>query len=301
VTRLLVGAGLLLWLGLTLLLTGVRRLSRPSLAERLRPYHPGARETVTTTLLTGTSLRQLLVPMVHSVGNRVATAFGVGEDAAVRLRRIHSPLSVAAFRTRQAAWAGAALLAAVLLAAATALPAALAALIILGAPLLAFLVAEQRLSDTSARWQRQLLYELPVLSEQLAMLLAAGFSLGSAINRVAERGTGNGARDLSVVANRVRHGLTEAEALREWADVAKVDAVSRLVAVLALNSEASDLERLVGVEARQTRRDVHRHTVELIERRSEQVWVPVTVATLVPGVILIAVPFLAALHSFSNA
>jgi hypothetical protein len=36
---------------------------------------------------------------------------------------------------------------------------------------------------------------------------------------------------------------------------------------------------LVSADARQARRDVQRHTIETIERRSQQVWVPVTVAT----------------------
>ena len=43
------------------------------------------------------------------------------------------------------------------------------------------------------------------------------------------------------------------------------------------------------------------HTIEQIERRGQQVWIPVTVATLVPGAILLAVPFLAALRTFANA
>ena len=40
--RLGVGVGLLVWLGATLLLSEWRRFSRPSLAERLAPYSPGA-------------------------------------------------------------------------------------------------------------------------------------------------------------------------------------------------------------------------------------------------------------------
>jgi tight adherence protein C len=83
--------------------------------------------------------------------------------------------------------------------------------------------------------------------------------------------------------------------------VARVDAVGRLVAVLALHTETADLGRLVTAEARQARREQHRRTIESIERRAQQVWVPVTVATLVPGVILLAVPFLAALRLFANA
>jgi hypothetical protein len=42
VNRLIVLAGLLMWAGLTLLLSNIHRFNRPSLSERLRPYHPGA-------------------------------------------------------------------------------------------------------------------------------------------------------------------------------------------------------------------------------------------------------------------
>ena len=41
------------------------------------------------------------------------------------------------------------------------------------APLLAFLVVEQQLAGASARWQRRLFLELPVVAEQLGMLLSA--------------------------------------------------------------------------------------------------------------------------------
>ena len=99
---------------------------------------------------------------------------------------------------------------------------------------------------------------------------------------------------------RIRQGLTEVDALREWAALAEVDALDRLVAVLALNREAGDLGRLIAEEARAIRRDVHRELIETIERRAQQVWIPVTVATLVPGVLFLAVPFIEALRLFSG-
>jgi hypothetical protein len=102
------------------------------------------------------------------------------------------------------------------------------------------------------------------------------------------------------VTGRIRQGLTEVEALREWATVADVDALRRLVSVLSLNRQAGDLGRLIGDEARSIRRDVHRELVETIERRGQQVWIPVTVAALVPGVIFLAVPFIEALRLFAN-
>jgi hypothetical protein len=102
------------------------------------------------------------------------------------------------------------------------------------------------------------------------------------------------------VCGRIRQGLSEVDALREWAAVADVDALDRLIAVLALNREAGDLGRLISEEARAIRREVQRELVETIEKRSQQVWIPVTVATLLPGVIFLAVPFVEALRLFAS-
>jgi hypothetical protein len=38
-----------------------------------------------------------------------------------------------------------------------------------------------------------------------------------------------------------------------------------------------------------------------MERRSQQVWIPVTVATLVPGVIFLSIPFIEALRQFGGS
>ena len=130
------------------------------------------------------------------------------------------------------------------------------------------------------------------------MLLSAGFSLGARPQPPGRPRPGRRRQDLRRVVGRIRQGLSEVDALREWAALADVDALDRLVAVLALNREASDLGRLIAEEARAIRRDVHRELVEPIERRSQQVWIPVTVATLVPGVIFLAVPFVEALRLF---
>ena len=179
-------------------------------------------------------------------------------------------------------------------------PAPLAVLLLGGSPLLAFLLVEHQLARRSAAWQRRLFLELPIVSEQLGMLLSAGYSLGSALSRLAARGDGAVAQDLKVVVGRLRQGLDEVAALREWAAIARLPAVERLVSVLALNREAADLGRLISEEARTLRADVHRELIETIERRSQQVWIPVTVATLVPGVIFLAVPFTEAMQLFTS-
>lgn len=298
--RLALGAGVLVWIGATLLLSDWRRFARPSLTERLRPFHPGAGGQDRQPAGSVESVREVLAPLARDVGDRLAALFGVQEKSELRLRRIHSHTTPAAFRARQMGWCGVALVAGAAVSSfGRSVP--LSLFLVLGAPLLVFLVFEQRLARASERWQRATEEELPVVSEQLAILLNAGYSLGAALGRLAVRGRGCVARDLEDVVNRLQQGLSEPEALREWADRSGSAAVERLVAILTVHSAAADLGRMVTAEARQARRDLHRRTVELMERRSQQVWVPVTVATLVPGALLLAVPFLAALNLFAKA
>lgn len=300
-TRLLVLAGVFLWVGVALLLGEWRRLRRPRLLDRLRLYSPAAAPHAKQGgLFSVESVGELVGPLARQVGDAVASLFGVSESIEHRLLRTHSPLDVTRYRVRQVGWSTAAGVTGLIIAASGVSP-VLAALLVAGGPLLVFLVIEQRLSSASSRWQRRVERELPVITEQMAMLLNAGFSLGAALNRLAARGAGCCATDLSVVSNRLRQGVPEVKALREWSDVAGVEGVERLVSVLTLNAGAVDLGRLVGHEAREQRKHLQRQDVELLERRAQQVWVPVTVATLIPGVILLAIPFLSALRIFSNA
>ena len=302
--RVAVAAGLVVWVGMTLILSSWSRLARPSLTERLRPFNPGSASAWSdrsgpTGAVAG--FGSVLVPLVRELADRLAAAFGVAERAERRLERIHSAVPAGVFRVRQMTAAGAAGFAGAVVATVAQVTPPLAAFMVLGAPVLVFLVIEQRLARRSEEWQQATAGELPVIGEQLAMLLNAGFSVGAALQRLAERSHGCVARDLERAVNRVQQGLSEAAALEEWSELSGVEGVRRLVAVLTLHSEAADLGRLVSAEARSARRELHRRTVEQIERRAQQVWVPVTVATLVPGAILLAVPFLAALHEFANA
>jgi Flp pilus assembly protein TadB len=285
-----------------LLLSELRWFSRVPLVERLRPYAPGAGRAGTGRVLPSVeSFRDVVRPLCRRIGERLARALGVGEDLHRRLERVHSPLDVTAFRVRQLGWSAFGFGAGAVVAVVLRPPAPIALLFIFGGAALAFLVVEQKAASASDEWKRRVFLELPVVTEQMAMLLSAGFSLGAALNRLSSRGRGNTARDLSRVCGRVRQGLSEIDALREWADLAEVDAVTRLIPVLALNRESSDLGRLLSEEARAIRKDVQRELIETAERRSQQVWIPVTVAALLPGVIFIAIPFVEALRLFSGS
>jgi hypothetical protein len=298
-------AGLTAFGGWALLLAELPWFRRRSLADRIAPYIGGSRgrgpAADPAALRAATTWRGLLEPFARQAGSRVAAVFGVTEPVAVRLRRVHSPLGPTEFRVRQLAWAGTGLGVGTVMATILGMAGSLSVLFVLGGPLLGFLLVEQGLAAESDRWKRRLFLELPVVAEQLGMLLGAGYSLSAALGRLAQRGRGACGRDLGRVCERIGHGLSEGAALQEWAEVADIPAVHRLVNVLTLNRKAGDLGRLTSEEARSIRRELHRQVVAAMERRGQQVWIPVTVAALVPGVIFLAVPFVEALRLFSQA
>jgi tight adherence protein C len=300
--RLTMILGVAFFAGLVLVLSELKWFARQPLVDRIRPYTPLAgSHTERTGILSVASFRDVIAPLSRAIGERMGKLFGVNEELGLRLARIHSSTDVTEHRVRQVGWMAVTFIAAVALAAASRAPLTLSLLLVLGAPTLVFLIIEQRVSAASNRWQRETFEQLPILAEQLGLLLGAGYSLGSALNRLAKRDTGACGMDLRRVVSRVRQGLSESDALREWAVVVDVAAVHRLVSVLSLNREGGDLGRLIADEARAIRRDAHREMIERIERRGEQVWIPVTVATLLPGVIFMAVPFVQALSLFSNS
>ncbi len=303
--RLAVVFGFGLWAGAALLFSRVRWFARQSYADRVRPYTPLAVPGMGDRpgpgrIWSAATWRESIGPVLRDLGERGSRALGIGETLDVRLARVHSSTTAAEYRIRQGGWSLAALVAAIVVVLSVEMPAPVGLLMLLGAPVLAFLVTEQQAVKAAQRWQTQVRLELPVTSEQLAMLLSAGYSLTSALSRLAIRGDGACARDLGRVGRRIRHGLSEIEALREWQVLAAVPALDRLVAVLALNREASDLGRLISDEARSIRRDAHRDLIEAVERRSQQVWVPVTVATLLPGAVFLMIPFLEALRFYGG-
>jgi tight adherence protein C len=296
VSRLAVFVGLCSWLGVTLVLSTSRRLSPPRLIDRLAPYHPRLERERPHRV----SLADLLTPLAVTIGNRLSALFGVSEPLAIKLRRIHDDSDPARFRLRQFAAALGAMLVATAVAVAAGWPPLVSAGFIVTVTILVALIIEQRLVQRATTWQANELAELPVVAEQLAMLVSAGWSLTAAMARISERGNGCCAADLGRIGQRLRVGISEHEALDEWATVSGLDQVARLVSILTLHRQTTELGRLIADEARSIRNDGHRRLIELLDRRAQQVWIPVTVAALVPGTIVIAIPFFAVISQFSQ-
>ncbi len=286
--------------GVTLLLSEFRWFQRVPIATRLYPYTSGGRLGKGDGLLSVGSFSEVIAPLSRVVGEQLARLFRVGEELGARLERIHSEMTVTGFRVRQVGWVAAAIGASILTGLALDLAALQAAALVIVAPLGTFWFLEHQIATASRSTQRRIAAELPIVAEQIGLLLTAGWSLSGALARLSQRSGGTCARDMVLVTGRIRQGLSEVDALREWARRADVDSLHRLVGVLALNREATDLGGLIGEEARAMRQQAHREVIEAIEKRNQTVWIPVTAATLVPGVMLMGVPFVDALSVFAG-
>jgi len=281
--------------GSSLLFTDLPWFRHRALVDRLRPYSRHRTTAGTPARGAGASLRQVVGPIAADAGARLSRLLGVDTDLAMRLERAGVATDPVTFRLRQATLAICGLAVSCLAVLWLSPPTVMSIALLLAAPVLAALAPEQQLSSAATARQQRRKDELPIVVEQLGMLLSAGYSLTAALARLGERGTGVVAGDLRRVMQRIRHGVTEQTALSEWVELSDLDAVQRLVAVLALHSSAGDLGALISGEARAERAEAHRDLLEAIERRAQLVWVPVTVATLVPGLIFLAVPFYAAM------
>ena len=274
-----VASPVLLWCGVALVLSSLGPVRRPTLRARLQP-HLG-----TGPIEASVPLRRRLAPLSLVIGEHLGRGLRMTEPLERRLRRVHHPLDPGALVSVS--------------------PVAFHPLVtlalVLGTPAVVFAAHEHLLADLERRQTRQVTRELPTVAEQLGMLLASGRSVGAAIAHLGRRGHGPLAEDLRQVTRRAQQGVDERTALREWADLRPCPGVAHLVGVLTLAGETTDLDRLVEQEADAIRAEAHRELLADLERRSQQVWVPVTVATLLPGSLLLLVPFLDALRLFAGA
>lgn len=294
-----VATAVLFFAGSVLVLERIRPLRRSGLGARVRPY-VAPTTSGNRRLPGGAAVTAVMAPLAEVFGNLLANAMGIHTPLDARLARAGREQTPGEFRLSQLTGALAALGATSVAVLLVGPPAPVSIVLLLGAPVLVALLAERRLETEASARAEIVSLELPVVAEQLGILLGSGLSLGAALDRIARRSDGLVATELANVVREVRRGRTETEALRDWARLADSQGVDRLVSVLSLHRDASDLGALISTEARAIRDASHRALVETIEKRAQLVWVPVTVATLVPGLILIGVPFVRAMSAVAG-
>lgn len=275
----------LLWVGAAVSLAGA--VPAPvTVRRRLAPF-VSAGLTPTERLGSTGTLNMWLVFSLRRVVMRI------GSETALNMRLERAGIRVTAvmFRTTQAVAGFAALVVAAALTVVFPLPAAVVFGLLAGLPVVAVWGCEQVLTVALRRRTDLVVRELPLVIEQLAELMKNGVGIAEACAKVAVHTHSVVASDLGRVAREIAHGVRDEVALQAFADRHDVVAIHRIVAVLDAHRHASDLGGLLAEEVRELRLAAHRDLLALMQQREQQVWIPVTVATLVPGVLLLGVPF----------
>ena len=174
---------------------------------------------------------------------------------------------------------------------AQAIPAALAGAAALTAPVGAQLGRERR-------ERKEMQAELPLSVEKLAVYLASGFSLSAALARLGEQDGASG-RVFALISNGVRSGMSASEAGAEAARRWPGPAMTRLVTLLG-GASGADMVKAARSAAAGLRAEAHREALAAMEKDSQKIWIPITIAALVPGVVMIFVPFVAVMRSVAG-
>lgn len=223
--------------------------------------------------------------------NRMMGSTNTQKTLQARLTQAGLPYQPVTFRKAQAVAGFGALVVAAAIAVVLRLPSVVLFGCVVGLPAVAVWSVEQALTVARRRRKDLVVRELPLVVEQLAELLKNGMGLAQACTHMSVHARSVVASDLGRVAREIAHGVRDEVALQAFAERHDVASIHRIVAVLDAHRHAPDLGGLLAEEVRELRFAAHRELLALMQQREQQVWIPVTVATLVPGVLLLGVPF----------
>jgi hypothetical protein len=134
------------------------------------------------------------------------------------------------------------------------------------------------------------------LLEQVHLKLVNGNSLNAALANA--EGVTN--PDVAQLQNLLRSGLDLETAASFWLAEFDTESKRRLTDLFLAKTTTSETLALLSALISQLRKEQRFSLIAEIERRNQLVWIPVTIAVLVPGMIFIAIPLEATLHSLLN-
>jgi len=301
--------GLGLGFGLWIVVGLVPRMSRPRLARRVAPYladvSESAREASAPPPPGPLPVVGLVLAPVLERGQRALGSILGGADAtARRLRQAGSPLTLAAFRSRQLLWslAGLAFGVAVALALGLTRPVAVPVQFVIVAVSAAagVLLPDRLLHRAASARLARLTAELPVVLEFLALCLSAGEGVVDALRRVAKVSHGELAGELAGVVASVGTGLPFADTLGALARDLDLPPFTRCAdQVLGALDRGTPLVEVLRAQAQDAREEAKGRLLEAAGKKEIGMLVPlvfgvlpVTIAfAIFPGIMVLRLGF----------
>lgn len=284
-----VACGLGLGLGLWMLVALAPRMSGPRLARRVAPYLVDISERARESLAPPPPgpfpvVGLLLAPVLERGQQLLGSVLGGADATTRRLRQAASPLTLAAFRSRQLLWgvAGAGLGVAVAvvigLTRPTPLPVQFAIVALCAAG--GVVLPDRLLHRAATARLARLNSELPVVLEFLTLCLSAGEGVLDAMRRVAKVSHGDLSKELAGVVASVSTGLQFSDTLGALAKDLDLPAFTRCVdQLLGALERGTPLAEVLRAQAQDAREEAKAALLETAGKKE--------VAMLVPLVFLI--------------
>lgn len=141
---------------------------------------------------------------------------------------------------------------------------------------------------------------LPLEIEKLALYLGSGLSLNSSFYRLAKTSSTETRAVFIFIAQGLQSGLPVGEVLNECYLRFPTDSIRRITNLLAGGASGGDLVRVTRDEAANQRGVRHLNALAKMEKVTQSVWIPITIAALLPGIAIVFIPFFSILTSLKG-
>jgi tight adherence protein C len=278
-------------LGLWLVTARITALSRGNFEARVLSYlsdMPQLRRSAQPGGRAGTVLR----PLLHRAAVALDRAVGGSTSVHRRLQRAGLDMTVQDFRARQVTWGVLAFAATAILATTVAWQSPERAMPLAVLTCLSGLVGvmwcDNMLSTRVRAHEEQVLAELPVIAELLALAVAAGEGPVAALERVVKRSNGALSHELGRVLGDIRTGQPVANAFDDYSARTGLPVVARFADGIAVAVErGTPLAEVLHAQAGDVREARRRSLIESGARREVAMMVPVVFLVL-PTTIIFA-------------
>jgi tight adherence protein C len=301
----MVGAviGALVGTGVVLVVSGWRRVRRPALAVRVRPYLRDVHPYVEVPSRAGAT-GAVFGPMLHAVADSVGGVLGGSASVQRRLVRLGSASSVDQFRVRQVIWGvagftGSAVVATYVWSARGGNVPALLVLCLVGF-LVGVLGCDNRLSAQLRAREHRMQAEFPVVADLMALAVAAGESPVAGLERIHRVIHGSLGEEIGRVLADVRTGTPVTSAFDALSARTGVPSIARFAEGMAVAIErGTPLVDVLHAQAADVREATRRDLIEAGGRKEVAMMIPVVFLILPVTVVFAFFPGYVGLHLVS--
>jgi pilus assembly protein TadC len=144
-------------------------------------------------------------------------------------------------------------------------------------------------------------HELQAVLNLILHQLDRGRSLTRAFNSVADSAPRVWRPFLHELAGKLGHGTPIREALEELSQSIGSSRISEVFFLLSESNSTQTTKNTIALLLRQEMSNQRNRMIETVERNTQLIWIPVSIATIVPGVLLLLIPLIHSMNILASS